>query len=147
MPILVKGSGVRAIEARWRVRLFILACTGGRLCLTILLAQIVIFAREALSLLFQGLDIDIALLDLLLEAGNLAGLSGDGKLLTFLGLLVSALILLDLLFEAQHIQDHCVGSVQDQRQEQCEAAEIHVSLAVELAGLDFESLMAHHYGG
>lgn len=47
-----------------------------------------------------------------------------------------------LLLKAENIEDHDVGTVEDERQEQGEAAEIHVALRVELAGLNLHTLNA-----
>lgn len=39
---------------------------------------------------------------------------------------------------------HEVGAVENKRQEQREAAEVHVALRVELAGLNFHTLMSEN---
>lgn len=60
------ASIVGPVRETQRVRLFILAGTGGGLRLAILLTQVVILAGETRGLLLKSLDITVALLDLLI---------------------------------------------------------------------------------
>lgn len=57
-----------------------------------------------------------------------------------------ALHLLDCVLETDLLEDHGVGTVQNEREEQCEAAEVHVALGVEFAGLYFGALGAGDRG-
>ena len=69
------------------------------------------------------------------------------KLVTLfaLGLWV-AFVALDGLFETEGLKDEDVGAVEDQGQEEGEAAEVHVALGVEFAGLDFHAAGAFKHG-
>lgn len=99
---------------------------------------------ETGRLLLEGLDILVAELDLALEARDLAGVTGHGELLRLLGVLVGTLELLELLLETEDLEDHDVGTVEDQGEEESETAEVHVALGVELASLDLETLVTHN---
>lgn len=123
--------------------LFILAGASGGLGGSVLLGQLVVLLLEALRLLLEGGDIAVLLIELAAEGADLASLAGLGQLGALLGVAVGALILLELLLKAKDIEDHHVRAVEDEREEQGEAAEVHVALRVELARLDFEALMAH----
>jgi hypothetical protein len=114
-----------------------------RIRLPILVAQVPVFLLQPLALLLHGLQIAILALELLLQAADLADAAGLRQLRGVLpaGALV-ALVLLDLLLEAQELQDVDVRAVEDQAEEEREAAEVHVALGVELAGLDFHALGA-----
>lgn len=108
-----------------------------------LLGQLIVLPVQRTSLLLERLDVLVSLLDLLLQVRNLAGITSGGKLLGLLGVLVGTLVLLDSLLKAKNLEDHDVGSVQNQGQEQGEAAEVHVALGVELSGLDLQSFVTH----
>lgn len=94
-------------------------------------------------MLLEGLDVLVAELDLALETGDLTRIAGHGELLGLLGVLVGTLKLLELLLETEDLEDHNVGAVKDQGEEEGEAAKVHVALRVELASLDFETLVTH----
>lgn len=100
-----------------------------------------VLALQALGLLLQGLDVAVLGLELLLKTANLTQASGFGNTGGVLaaGLLV-AFEELDAVFEAEDVKDHDVGAVEDEREEQREATEVHVALRVEFAGLDFHAL-------
>lgn len=92
-----------------------------------LITQAVILALKTLGLFLQGLNIPLQGFVFLLQS------------LVPAGLLVS-LKLLDLLFQTKDLQNHDVGTVKDQGEEESETAEVHVALRVKLAGLDFHAL-------
>lgn len=144
LAVLVENCTPEAVSGIESRHLFVLAGASRGLCLAVLLTEVVVLAAQALSLLPQRLDIAVLLLNLGTEAGDLAGLAGRGQLLRLLSLAVGALVLLKLLLETQDFQDHDVGAVQDEREEEGEAAEVHVTLAVELAGLDLEAFVTHN---
>ena len=96
---------------------------------------------ETLALLLEVLDVAVALPDSLLELGHLTEFaSGAETRLALLALGVAASETLVLLLKAQDFEDHGVGAVEDQGEEEGEAAEVHVALGVELAGLDLHTL-------
>ena len=108
-----------------------------------LVAQPVILVTQPLALTLQRLDITVPLLQLLLESTNLAHLTRVRQLV--LRLVVGGLVAtqtLDFLLEAQDVEDHHVGAVEDEGEEEGEAAEVHVALGVEFAGLDFHAFAA-----
>lgn len=107
-----------------------------------LIADIVVLALKTLTLLLESLDILLTLDKLLLETANLTGLTSFSELVGLLAVDVGAFVALDLLFETEDVEDHHVSAVEDQGEEEREAAEIHVALGVELAGLDFHALVA-----
>ena len=47
---------------------------------------------------------------------------------------------LDFLLETQGVENHDIGAVKDQRQEESKAAEVHVALRIEFARLNFHTL-------
>lgn len=106
-----------------------------------LITELVVLRAKTLALLLQGCKIIVSLLQLALEAANLAGIASITKSRSCLALLgVLTLVTLDLLLKAQNVKDHGVGAVQDEREKECEAAEVHVALRVELAGLNLHAL-------
>lgn len=111
-------------------RLLVLGGLGGLK----LVAELVVALVEALALLLEGLEVEVLLGQLLLERSNLVrALAGE---------VLVAVVGADLVLEADDVLNHDIGAVEDQGQEQGEAAEVHVALGVELAGLDFGALMA-----
>lgn len=110
----------------------------------VFVGQRVILLLEPQRLLLQSGNVLITALDLTLEARDLPSVTGHGKLLGLLGVLVGPLVLLDLLLQTQNFEDHNVGAVEDKREEKREAAEVHVALRVKLAGLHFETLVSHN---
>lgn len=98
---------------------------------------------ELSTLLLEGLEILGLLLELLPDAGELTGLSGNSELLALLGVLVGSLVGLELVLETHDLDDHDVGAVENKREEEGEAAKVHVALRVKLAGLDLKTLVAH----
>lgn len=109
----------------------------------VLLSKLVILAVERGGLLLEGLDVLVTELDLALEAGDLTGVTGHGELRGLLGVLVGTLELLELLLETEDLENHDVGAVEDQGEEESETAEVHVALGVKLASLDLETLVTH----
>lgn len=108
-----------------------------------LVTQTVVFAGKTLTLLLQGLNVTVLRIELLLQTSDLAGVSSLGKAGRILSTsLLVALEDLDLVFKAKNLKDHGVGAVEDKRQEKGEAAEVHVTLRVELPGLDFHAVSA-----
>lgn len=110
---------------------------------SVLVAQLIVSLVELLALLLEVLKVLLLLLELLAQTSNLTGLAGDGELLALLGVLLGALVGAEAVLEAHDLNDHDVGSVEDEREEEGEATEVHVALRVELAGLDFEAFVAH----
>lgn len=105
-----------------------------------LVAKTIILALEALMLLLHNLKIAVFLVQLLLETGNLARLTSISELLRFLPFeFWVATETLDLFLETELVEDHDVGAVENEGQEEGKAAEIHVALRVELAGLDLHA--------
>lgn len=106
-------------------------------------AQAVVFAGKSLTLLLQGLNVKVFGLNLLPKACNLSditSLSEAGRVLA--ARLFVALKVLDAVLKAKDLKDHGIGTVEDERQEESEAAKVHVSLRVELASLDFHAICA-----
>lgn len=100
----------------------------------VLVAEVVVALVQLLALLLEGLEIQVLLGELLLEGGDLIrGL--DGRVLV-------AVVGADALLEADNVLDHDIGAVENQGEEEGEAAEVHVALGVKLAGLDFGALVA-----
>jgi hypothetical protein len=104
-----------------------------------LVTHAVVLALHALDLLLQVLHVAILAGKLLLESANLTGTTNVLERLSALNLGVT-LEGLDLLLQAENIEDHDVGAVQDEGEEQGKTAEVHVTLRVELAGLDLHAL-------
>ena len=113
-----------------------------------LIPQIPILATESLTLFLQRLDIPLLLRQLVLQFANLARVAGLGEFVGFLarGFGV-AFVAFDFFFEAEGVEYHDVGAVQDEGEEEGEAAEVHVALGVEFAGLDFHAAGAFEHGG
>lgn len=106
-----------------------------------LVTKAVVLVGKTLALLLKSLNVTVLLLELLPELANLAKVTGVGKLGGVLA--VGRLLALEdlvLFLETKDIQDHGVGAVENQRQEEGEAAEVHVALGVELASLDLHAL-------
>lgn len=120
--------------------LFVLLGRSILLGAAVLLSQGVVLLMEAGSLLLEGGNILLTQLNLALEARNLARIASRG----LLGVLPGAFVLLKLLLEAEHLEDHDVGPVEDQGQEEGKAAKVHVTLRVELARLHFMTFVGHH---
>lgn len=102
-----------------------------------LVTKTVVLGRETLSLLLESLNVTVLGSKLLLQAADLANALG----LVELGVLrsVGALQLSVLKLETEDVKDHTVGAVEDQREEEGEATEVHVALGVELASLDLHA--------
>jgi len=103
----------------------------------------VVLLAEPVGLLLQHIDVAIPLLQLILQTADLSDITSIGELL--LRLVASKLVAveaLDLLLQTQDVQDHGVGAVEDEGEEEGEAAEVHVALGVEFAGLDLHPLAA-----
>ena len=119
-----------------------------RILLAVLISQISIFTLEALTLLLERLNVPILLCQLVLQLANFSGTTCLSKLVRILARsLRVTLVALDLLFETESVEDHDIGAVEDEGEEEGEAAEIHVALGVELAGLHFHAAGAFEHGG
>ena len=118
-----------------------LLVTRAGVCLVVLDAQLVIFSLQTLGLALHGFQLLVFLLELLLEFTNLVCAVTSGKLLSFLsaGLRVS-LVHLDLLFQTEDIEDHAIGAIKNQGEEQSESGQVHVALRVEFASLDLHTV-------
>ena len=119
-----------------------------RVLLAVLIAQISIFTTETLTLLLERLNIPILLRQLVLQLANLSGTTCLSELVqVFARSLGVTLVALDFLFETESVEDHDIGAVEDEGEEEGEATKIHVALGVELAGLHFHAARAFEHGG
>lgn len=110
---------------------------------TVLLSELIVLLVKLSALLLESLKVLVLVSNLLLEAGDLAGITGGGKLLALLGVLLGTLVGAELVLQAHDLDNHDVGAVQDEREEEGESAKVHVALGVELACLDLETLVTH----
>ena len=121
-----------------RLLLVLVALGGGYL-----IAKLVVLSSQALALLLEGLDIAVLSLELLLQSANLANGAGLGETG---GVLAASLLVtleeLDAVLKTEDLEDHGVGAVENQREEQGEATQVHVALGVELAGLNLHAVSA-----
>jgi len=102
-----------------------------------------VLIAEPVGLLLQHVDVAIPLLQLILQAADFSNITSIGELLLrFVASKLVAVEALDLLLQTQDVEDHGVGAVEDEGEEEGEAAEVHVALGVEFAGLDFHPLAA-----
>ena len=102
-----------------------------------------VLLAEPVGLLLQHIDVAIPLLQLILKAADLSNITSIGELL--LRLITTELVAMEalhFLLQTQDVEDHGVGAVEDEGEEEGEAAEVHVALGVEFAGLDFHPLAA-----
>lgn len=112
-----------------------------------LIAQVVVLPAQPLALLLHSLQLPVLLRQLILQAGNFTESTSLGKLVGFLALcLWIVLVALDSFLETESVQYHDIGAVQDEGEEQGKAAEVHVALGVEFAGLDFHPFRAGDAG-
>ena len=105
------------------------------------ITKLVVLASQALALLLEGLNIALLLCQLLLQGANLSNrssLSEPSRVLAA-GLLVT-LEQLDTILKAEDLQDHDVGAVEDQGEEEGETAQVHVTLRVEFTGLHLHTI-------
>ena len=115
--------------------------------LAVLIPQIPIFAAEALTLLLERLNVPILLRQQVLQLANLSGTTCLGQPVRILARRFGVtFVALDLLFEAERVEDHDVGAVEDEGEEEGEATKIHVALRVEFAGLHFHAAGAFKHG-
>lgn len=125
--------------------LFVLlgSAIGGRHLIT----EPIVFIAKTLRLLLEGLDVLVFLFELSFQLSNL---SHAPSLAEFLGALARCVrVTLEALvffFEAQDVDNHDIGAVEDKRQEESEAAEVHVALRVEFTSLHFAALRAKNHG-
>lgn len=126
--------------------LFVLLGGSILLRLGILLRQGIVLAVQTSGLLLEVLEVLVLLGQRLLKTSDLTRLPGHGELLGLFGVLVGALVVLDLLLKTQDLENHNVRPVEDEGEEKGEAAEVHVALGVELAGLHLETFVAHDGG-
>jgi hypothetical protein len=121
-----------------RLLLVLIALGGGDL-----IAELVVLSGQALTLLLEGLNIAVLGLKLLSQSANLA--NGAGLCETS-GVLAASLLVtleeLDTVLKTEDIENHSVSAVEDQREEQGEATQVHVALGVELAGLNLHAVSA-----
>lgn len=105
-------------------------------CCEFVVAETVIFLLETIALLLEDLNVTLLLGKLLLEVSNLVELA---SLCQLVGLFTTGRLVtgetLDFIFKTESVEDHDVGSIEDKREEQGEAAKVHVTLSVEFAGL------------
>jgi hypothetical protein len=111
---------------------------GDHLLAADLVAHAVVLGLHALDLLLQVLHVAVFAGELLLERTDLASTTHilEGLCTLYAGVALDGL---DFLLEAENIENHDVGAVEDEGQEQGEAAEVHVALRVELAGLNLHA--------
>lgn len=129
-------------------RVSLLVFLGSRIRLADAVAHVAILALETLGLLLEGVEVSILLSELVLQFSDFAGPARLGQALgLFAAGLGVAFVALDFLLEAEGVRDHDVGAVQDEGEEEREAAEVHVALGVEFAGLDFHAAGAFEHGG
>ena len=113
-----------------------------------LVTELAILPAQALTLLLEVLQIAVLLSQLILQFGNLTGTTGLVELVGLLAFgLGIAFVIFDLLFKPECVQDHGIGSVEDEREEEGETAEVHVALGVKFAGLHFHARRALHHSG
>lgn len=106
-----------------------------------LVTQVVVLSLQTFSLFLKILDIAVLGFEFLLKTTNLtnAACFGDTCGILTAGLLVT-FEKLDAVLKTENFDNHDVGTIEDQGEKQGEAAKVHVSLRVELAGLDFHPL-------
>lgn len=108
-----------------------------------LVTESVVLIGKTLALLLQGLKLAVLLPQSLLELRNLAKLTSIAETrLALLALGVTGGETLVLLLKTQDFEDHGVGAVEDEGKEEGEAAQVHVALGVELAGLNLHAFAA-----
>lgn len=102
-----------------------------------------ILAGESLTLLLQSLNVAVLGLELLPETSDLSDISSLGETCGVLatGSLVTFEVL-DAVLKTENLEDHGIGAVEDERQEEREAAKVHVALGIELPSLDFHPICA-----
>ena len=100
-----------------------------------------VLAGQSLGLLLQGLKITVLGGEFFLQTTDLAKVTGLRKTSGVLAAsLLVALEVFDLVLETEEVENHGVGTVEDQGQEEGETAEVHVALGVELPGLHFHTV-------
>jgi len=108
-----------------------------------LVTEPVVLVAKTLALLLERLKLAVLLPQSLLELGNLTELTSIAETgLALLALRVAGSKTLVLLLKTQDFEDHGVGAVEDEGEEESEAAKVHVALGVELAGLDLHAFAA-----
>jgi len=105
-----------------------------------LVTHAVILLGHIGHLLLQVLHIAVFGCELLLEFANLSRLASLLKTGTKLGTTRLSLQSLDFFLKAENIEDHDICSVENEGKEEGESAEVHVTLRVELASLNFHTL-------
>lgn len=108
-----------------------------------LIAQSVVLASQPLTLLLEVLDVTILGFNFFLKSTDLADRAsfGDAGRVFATGLLV-AVEDANAVLKTKDLEDHGVGAVEDEREEEGESTQIHVALRVELAGLDLHTISA-----
>lgn len=101
---------------------------------------------QLLALLLEVLEILLLLLQFLAQGTNLSGLACGSELSTLLGIVAGTLVSSETVLKAHGLDDHDVSAVEDEGEEEGEAAEVHVTLRVELASLDFETFVTEDSG-
>jgi hypothetical protein len=110
-----------------------------------LVAHAVVLLLHLLDLLLQILHVTVLGSELVLELANLTGATDILKRRALLGACLS-LVVLELLLETEGVENHNVGAVEDEGEEQGKSAQVHVALRVELAGLNLHALDATKTG-
>ena len=105
-----------------------------------LVAHAVVLLLHLLDLLLQVLHVTVLGSELVLELANLTGATDILERRALLACL--SLVVLELLLEAEGVENHNVGAVEDEGEEQGKSAQVHVALRVELAGLDLHAFAA-----
>ena len=108
---------------------------------SVLVPETIVFIGQALALLLERLNVSILLSNLLLETSNFANSASLSQLGIRLAVLRSfASELLNFGFQAQRVKNHDIGPVEDEGEEECEAAKVHIALGIKLSSLDFHAL-------
>lgn len=135
-PWLVSAISVGPLQVLL-VTLFVLFALLGGDSVT----QEVVFAGQAFALLLKSLDVTILGLNKFGQTTDLAnGASlGDASGVLATGLLV-AVEETNAVLKTEDLEDHGVGAVENQGEEESESTEVHVALRVELAGLNLHAV-------
>lgn len=114
-----------------------------------LVTETVVLVGEALGLLLESLNVAVLGGKLFLQTTNLSGTTGVVESTGALALVDGRVTLHAsvLLLKTENVEDHGVGAVEDEGEEESETTEVHVALRVELAGLDLHTLGTTNGGG
>jgi hypothetical protein len=107
-------------------------------------ADLIVIFVQSCKLALRCIQFLVLLAKLSLELTDLICTALSAELLAFLSTSVGiALVHLDLLFQAEDVENHDVGAVENEGEEESEATKVHVTLRVELASLDLHTLGTH----